>query len=113
MNLKRLIILIAIFLCAEISSAQNDIDALNLSREEVTGSARTIAMGGAFTALGGDFSAIEINPAGLGVLRSNEFTITPAFHTNISNSTYYGQETLDSKSNFNLGSVFIIGKFVN
>ncbi len=109
MNLKRLIILIAIFLCAEISSAQNEIDALNLSREEVTGSARTIAMGGAFTALGGDFSAIEINPAGLGVLRSNEFTITPAFHTNISNSTYYGQETLDSKSNFNLGSVGIVG----
>ena len=90
-------------------NAQNEIDALNLSREEVTGSARTIAMGGAFTALGGDFSAIEINPAGLGVLRSNEFSITPAYHTNISNSTYYGQETIDSKSNFNLGSIGIVG----
>lgn len=109
MIFNRLHIVIGLIVCALSVNAQNEIDALNLSREEVTGSARTIAMGGAFTALGGDFSAIEINPAGLGVLRSNEFSITPAYHTNISNSTYYGQETIDSKSNFNLGSIGIVG----
>lgn len=109
MNLLRLNISFGLILCTLSLSAQNEVDALNLSREEVTGSARTIAMGGAFTALGGDFSAIEINPASIGVLRSNEFSITPSYHTNISNSSYYGTNTIDSKSNFNLGSIGIVG----
>lgn len=109
MKLTSLFLTIGLVVCALSAAAQNELDALNLSREEVTGSARTVAMGGAFTALGGDFSAIEINPAGIGVLRSNEFSITPAYHTNISNSLYYNQTSIDSKSNFNIGSVGIVG----
>lgn len=109
MTLTRFYISLVLVFSIITSKAQNELDALNLSREEVTGSARTVAMGGAFTALGGDFSAIAINPAGIGVLRSNEFSITPAYHSIISNSTYYGTSTIDSKSNFNIGSIGIVG----
>jgi len=55
MTLTRFYISLVLVFSIITSKAQNELDALNLSREEVTGSARTVAMGGAFTALGGDF----------------------------------------------------------
>ena len=44
-------------------SAQNNLDALRYSLLDINGSARVQAMGGAFSALGGDVSSIGINPA--------------------------------------------------
>ena len=41
------------------------------------GTARSMAMAGAFTSLGADMSAMSLNPAGLGMYRSNEISITP------------------------------------
>jgi hypothetical protein len=38
--------------------------------------ARSAAMGGAFTSLGADLSSLHINPAGLGMYRSSDFGIT-------------------------------------
>ena len=48
-------------------SAQNYKDALRYSTEDLTGTARFKGMSGAFGAIGGDFSAININPAGSSV----------------------------------------------
>lgn len=54
-------------------------DIVNLSQFEGRyGTARSMAMGGAFTALGADLSSAHINPAGLGLYRSSEFGITPS-----------------------------------
>ncbi len=97
-----------LLLGAHFSFAQNEVDALNLSREEVTGSARFIALGGAFTSLGGDFSGSAINPAGVAVFRNSEFSLTPAYHTHISSSDYYGTSTIGSKTNFNFGSLGLV-----
>ena len=41
------------------------------------GTARSMAMAGAFTSLGADASAIGINPAGLGMYRHNEISFSP------------------------------------
>ena len=57
--------------------AQNVDDALRYSQIFYGGTARFMSMGGAFTALGGDISSLSQNPAGLGVFRSSELTITP------------------------------------
>ena len=46
-------------------SAQNEIDALRFSSYSSTGTARALAMGGAFSAVGADFSSAWLNPAGL------------------------------------------------
>ena len=43
--------------------AQSAVDAYNLSQSELRGTARFMSMGGAFTALGGDLSAVSLNPA--------------------------------------------------
>jgi hypothetical protein len=52
----------------------NEIDAYTLSNTGLSGTARSIAMGGAFGALGGDISVISSNPAGLGIYRSSEIS---------------------------------------
>ena len=51
-------------------------DALLLSGENSQGTARFESMGGAFGALGGDLSSININPAGSSVYNDNEYGIT-------------------------------------
>lgn len=58
-------------------AGQNMDDALRYSRLFYQGTARFNGMSGAFTALGGDISAISLNPAAAGVFRSTEVTITP------------------------------------
>jgi hypothetical protein len=63
--------------------AQTVNDALRYSQVFYTGSARFMSMGSAFTALGGDLSTLSQNPAGLGVFRSSEVSVSPQlFHIN-------------------------------
>ena len=57
--------------------AQNVDDALRYSQVFYGGTARFMSMGGAFTALGGDLSSLSQNPAGIGVFRASEMSVTP------------------------------------
>jgi hypothetical protein len=75
--MKRLFPLFIIGIACIQASAQNQVDALRYSQIYPGGTARSTAMGGAFGALGGDFYSASLNPAGLGVYRSSEFTFTP------------------------------------
>lgn len=58
--------------------SQTAYDALLFSENNYEGTARTMAMGNAFTALGGDLGSIGINPAGSAVARYSQLTITPS-----------------------------------
>ena len=49
---------------------------LSLSQRESSGTARSMAMGGAFTSLGGDMASFGYNPAGFGMYQRNEISIT-------------------------------------
>lgn len=49
---------------------------LSLSQRESMGTARSMAMGGAFTSLGGDMASFGYNPAGFGMYRRNEISAT-------------------------------------
>ena len=46
-----------------IGLAQSAVDAYTLGTNEMRGTARFMSMGGAFTALGGDLSSLNQNPA--------------------------------------------------
>lgn len=59
------------------TQAQTFEDVIRFSRQPNPGTARSAAMGGAFTALGGDISATTNNPAGIGVFRKSELSFTP------------------------------------
>ncbi len=108
---KKIIIVAAIFISVTSFSVytQNISDALRYSYLTPGGTARFMSMGGSFGALGGDFSTLSINPAGIGVYRSSEITFTPSLYHNTVNSEYYGTTADDFQYNFNmhnLGGVF-------
>ncbi len=89
--------------------AQNKIDALRYSNLHYSGSARFNAMGGAFTAIGGDFSATVLNPAAIGVYRSNELTFSPTFLYTGNDARFYNNPSNEGRLNFNIGSVGYVG----
>lgn len=62
--------------------AQNEVDALRYTRLGITGSARIQGIGGAQSALGADISTTSSNPAGLGMFRRSEFSISPGLQFN-------------------------------
>lgn len=66
--------------------AQTAYDAFLFSETNYEGTARTVAMGNAFTALGGDLGSIGFNPAGSAVAKYSQMSITPSL-TFTSNTT--------------------------
>ena len=97
--------LIAIVLFATIKSyAQEPADALRYSYLTQNGTARNQAIGGAGASLGGEFSSLFINPAGLGFYKTGEIVITPGYSLKNFTSTYKGSAATSSDNNFNLGA---------
>lgn len=80
-------------------------DAIKFYRYGNFGSARVMGMGGAFTALGGDLSSSYINPAGLGYYNKSEFSLSPYFINQNTNSSYIGQKTNQSSSSLTIGQI--------
>jgi len=93
--------------------AQNADDALRYSQLFYTGTARFMAMGGAFTALGGDLSSLSQNPAGLGVFRSSEISVSPQLFHIKTGAVFNGSNSEDYIYNFNLGQAGIVANLIN
>ncbi len=70
--------------------AQNEVDALRYSQPLFGATARSFAMGGAFGALGADFSSLSSNPAGIGVYRKSEFSFSLGFANRKTESDFTG-----------------------
>ncbi|MBR1405737.1 MAG: hypothetical protein IJ578_02225 [Bacteroidales bacterium] len=75
--MKKIAIATLLAFAALSAGAQTIGDALQFSEYNYYGTARTIAMGNAFTALGGDLGSIGINPAGSAVAHYAQVTLTP------------------------------------
>ena len=75
---KTLLTILSAASAAICGHAQTAYDALLFSENNYEGTARTIAMGNAFTALGGDLGSVAINPAGSAVAGYSQITITPS-----------------------------------
>ncbi|MEI6748171.1 MAG: hypothetical protein WCM93_03325, partial [Bacteroidota bacterium] len=103
--MKRILIFITLSASVLSLNAQNEVDALRYSRLSVVGTARYSGLGGAFGALGADFSTLSVNPAGIGLYRSSDFSITPSLNMGSTSSVYLGEKGQDSHLNFNLGNV--------
>ncbi|MCK5136093.1 MAG: hypothetical protein KAR19_09930 [Bacteroidales bacterium] len=107
--MKKISFIAMLFMCAFISiEAQNEMQALRYSRYNTFGTARYAAQGGAIGALGGDFSSIMVNPAGLGSYRSSEFSFSPSFYWVNTSSNFMGSTTDDSQLKFNVGSLGMV-----
>ncbi len=84
--------------------AQEPADALRYSWLTQTGTARNQAIGGAGASLGGEFSSLFINPAGLGFYKTNDFVLTPSYAIKDYKSSYRTLNSKSNKDNFNLGA---------
>jgi len=88
--------------------AQNQVEALRYSQIVYGGTARSMAMGNAFGALGADFSVLSMNPAGIGFYKGSEITFTPSIYVGKANSIYSGNENEDIKYNFNISNAGVV-----
>lgn len=100
---------ILVFLCAFVS-AQNINDVLRYGTENIQGTARFQSMGGAFGALGGDLSALNINPAGAAVFNNSLVTFSGTYFTTDNEANYFGTQTNSNVNDINInqiGGVFV------
>jgi len=107
--MKRIVLIFS--LISTIGFSQNINDALLFSGETMQGTARFTAMGGAFGALGGDFSAINSNPASSGVFKSSLLTGTLAVSGASNDAEYFGTRTNESTSDIAIsqfGGAFVM-----
>ncbi len=98
--MKKIQYMIILVLFATPAWSQGLTDALRLSDYKLNGTARATAMGNAFGSLGGDFTSASINPAGIGLYRSNEFVLSTRFGENQVDAVYLNKTT--NESNFHL-----------
>lgn len=93
--------------------AQNDIDAFRFSQYDYEGTARFMGAGGAFSAVGAEFSALNVNPAAIGVFKKNEISFTPLVISIYNdNALYNGHNSRTSNVRYSLtnaGGAFRIG----
>ena len=104
--MKRYIFLTAVLLISvQTMSAQTITDALNLSTRYYDGTARSLGMGNAMTALGGDLGALSYNPAASGLYRYSEITLTPSLSGFTGQTSYSGNTAHNSRMRLSLSNI--------
>lgn len=110
MNLKYIVL--SVFISSAFwgkAQAQSIDDAIIISREDNPGSARIKGMGNVQTAIGGDISSINGNPAGLGFYTKSDVNITFDRLGSKNKTNYFGTNNTSNKVNFGIdqaGAVF-------
>jgi len=84
--------------------AQTPEEALRLGWNTPGGTARYRAIGGAMGSLGGDITAAYVNPAGLGLYKTSEFVLSPAYSFSKVNGDFRGTDASAKKSAFDFGT---------
>lgn len=111
MNRRKILSLSLLLAAAGISStihAQDATDALRYSYLSPMGTARSIGFGNALGSVGGDFSSLSVNPAGIGIYRTSEIMITPTLRANSVDATYQGNGTSDNNTRFNFNNIGVV-----
>ena len=96
--MKKIYLTVIALLVMTLSQAQDITDAVRYSTDQLTGTARFRAMSGAFGALGGDLSAISINPAGSAIFLSSAATVTLSYNDRKNDTRYFNGSTSNSNS---------------
>lgn len=111
MNKTKFILSLALlFGCVGFAGAQTQevIDnaslAFDFSQYYNEGTARTLGMGNAFTALGGDLGALSIQPAASAVFGHSEMTFTPSLNFSSSTTNYLSTNTNSKHTDFSLSN---------
>lgn len=94
---------------AQIISAQDPTDGLRYSfLTGDGGTARNQALGGAGGSLGGEFTTLFANPAGLGFFKTGDIVITPSFLVNTNSAEYLGKFSAADGQKFGISASGIL-----
>ncbi len=108
--MKKFFLLFIGIISMSIINAQDITDALRYSQEEIQGSARFRALSGAFGALGGDMSAVSLNPAGSAIFITSHASVSLS-NLNVTNDVgYFNSNTNSSNSEIDFhqaGAAFV------
>ena len=104
-TMKRTLTTAIALLSLVVAFAQGADDACLFSQTFYQGTAKAMGMGNAMGAVGGDMTSICINPAGMGIYRSNEFTTTLSLMNNYQRSTYYGTNNGANKTRLSIPNI--------
>ena len=104
-TMKRILITAIVLLFAIATFGQGADDAILLSHTYYQGTAKAMSMGNAMGAVGGDMTSICINPAGMGIYRSNEFTTTLSLMDNYNVSSYYETDNGGNKMRLSIPNI--------
>ncbi len=81
-------------------NAQSFEDAWRYQKDNLTGTARFTGMSGAFSSLGGDLSAVSLNPAGATTFTTNRITGTFSLYNVSNNADYFDQYKSNNYNSF-------------
>lgn len=107
--MKKTLTIAIVLLTYIAASAQGVDDASLYSQTFYQGTAKALGMGNALGAVGGDMTAININPASMGIYRSNEITMSVNLLDNYHKSNYYGTEKEGNQMRFSIPNVGFVG----
>lgn len=107
--MKKILLGITAIFSATFSMAQVPEDALRMTWNVPSGTARQQAIGGASGALGGDITSAFVNPAGMGVYKRGEFVISPGLSFISSKGNFLGENNkAGSSPKFHLGTTGVV-----
>ncbi len=99
--MKRIFAIILFAAAAAAASAQTLSDGFTFSQNQYYGTARSLGMGNAMTAVGGDLGSVTINPAGSAVNGYSQITFSPNISVSVSNASFAAVAGTDPYSNEN------------
>lgn len=111
--MKKLSLTFIATLAMALCNAQDFTDALRYSMNDVQGTARFRAMSGAFGALGGDMSAVSINPAGSSIFTTSHASVSFASLNRNNDVSYFNGITSSTDSKFDVNQAGAAFVFIN
>ncbi|MEZ5047356.1 MAG: hypothetical protein R2831_10235 [Chitinophagaceae bacterium] len=106
--MKKIFLILFSSLLSQQLMAQDEYEILRYANGTHYGTARGISIGGAVGSIGADFSSLSVNPAGIGVYKSSEFSISPSFLINKNQADYLGTQTTNQHAKLNMNSFGLV-----
>ena len=100
--MKKTITFFILISLGSILQAQTIDDVFRFSQTYYQGTAKALGIGNALGAVGGDMTSICINPAGMGLYRSDELTMSLNLADRFESSIYYGTNENANKLNVSI-----------
>lgn len=104
-------IALMIVVCSVSGYSQNFNDALRISEQGLGSSARSLGVGNSNIAIGGNVDNFYLNPAGLGLLSSNQLSIGMDYNTYSDDALFYNHTTNYNSNSANFNNLVYGYKF--